>query len=64
MIIILHRDSEDKEAVSRERGFQGLWDDSEGGRRKGAAQWTMAGFQQAIIKMGLSVISNSILIVL
>ena len=37
MISVLLGDysSEDKEAVSGEWGFQGLWDDSQGGRRKG-----------------------------
>lgn len=38
VIIILLGDypSEDKEAVSGERGFQGLWDDSHGVREEGA----------------------------
>lgn len=59
MIIILLGDysSEDKEAVSGERGFQGLWDDSQGGRRKGQH----SGPQQTCIE--LSVIPNSVLMV-
>lgn len=56
MIIILLGDypSEDKEAVSGERGFQGLWDDSHGVRRKGPRQ----------TRTELSITPNSVLMVL